>query len=79
MTAPSKEDPELLALRTAPRPVKRLNRKMIIGLAGSLALTASLATMWAFRERPSEPATDKAFKSESVAQAEGLERSESVV
>ena len=74
MSVAGKEDPEKLALRARPKPVMRLNRWTITVLLGGLALIVLLSTLWAFRDRSPEPATEttEQHNIERVFQAEGL-------
>lgn len=71
-----KEDPGRLELRAKPRPVVRLNRRMIAVLAGALMLAVLLALMWGLRKpAPSQaPASPEKRNVERVARAEGLGR-----
>ncbi len=45
----SKETPESLALRAQPRPVTRLNRRVLVALAGGLVAAVLGATMWSLQ------------------------------
>ncbi|PLP97892.1 TrbI/VirB10 family protein [Cupriavidus pauculus] len=47
--APSKVAPEDIGLRTAPHPVTRLNRRTLMGLAGSLAVFVFGVTLWSLQ------------------------------
>ncbi|MEJ1962228.1 MAG: TrbI/VirB10 family protein [Gammaproteobacteria bacterium] len=69
-----KEDAERLALRGKPQSVTRLNRRTLAVLAGGLAFTVLLATMWALRKpapRKNVPSEEQ-HNVERVARAEGL-------
>jgi type IV secretion system protein VirB10 len=54
---PPKVDPESLALRAKPRPVTRLNRRVLVGGAGALAVVLLGATLWSLQpsRRAHEP------------------------
>lgn len=75
MTTPQKEDPEALQLRGKPRPVTRLNRRMIVVLGGALMLAVALALMWGLRKpMVRASATPQEQRNvERVTRAEGLE------
>ena len=47
----SKVAPEAVALRAQPRPVTRLNRRMLVVLAGGVAAAVLGATMWSLQPR----------------------------
>lgn len=74
MSVAGKEDPEKLALRARPKPVMRLNRRTLVVLLGGLALIVLLSTLWAFRDRSPERAseTTEQHNVERVSRAEGL-------
>lgn len=74
MSVAGKEDPEKLALRAKPKPVMRLNRRTLAVLLGGLALIVLLSTLWAFRDRSPEPASQatEQHNVERVSRAEGL-------
>ncbi|MDR6841290.1 TrbI/VirB10 family protein [Pseudoxanthomonas sacheonensis] len=74
MSVAGKEDPEKLALRARPKPVTRLNRRTLAVLLGGLALIVLLSTLWAFRDRSPEPASEatEQHNVERVSRAEGL-------
>ncbi|CAN7366938.1 TrbI/VirB10 family protein [Acidovorax sp. LjRoot129] len=73
--APAKVDPESLALRAQPRPVVRLNRRMLVLGAGTLAAAVLGGTVWSLQvqHRSRNPATEL-FNVERVSRAEDLER-----
>jgi type IV secretory pathway VirB10-like protein len=48
-SATPKADPETLALRASPRPVTRLNRRMLTALAGMLGAVILGATLWSLQ------------------------------
>ena len=58
--APPKVAPEQVALRAQPRPVTRLNRRVLAVLAGGVATAVLGATLWSLqapqRRGGSEPA-----------------------
>jgi type IV secretion system protein VirB10 len=70
-----KVDPESLALRAQPRPVVRLNRRMLALGAGTLAAAVLGGTLWSLQvqQRARNPATEL-FNVDRVARAEDLER-----
>jgi type IV secretion system protein TrbI len=69
------EDPSRVELRAKPRPVVRLNRRLIVVFAGAALLAVVLALMWGLRKpAPSQaPASHEKRNVERVARAEGLE------
>jgi type IV secretion system protein VirB10 len=71
----SKVDPESLALRAQPRPVVRLNRRMLALGAGTLTAAVLGGTLWSLQvqQRARNPATEL-FNVDRVARAEDLER-----
>jgi type IV secretory pathway VirB10-like protein len=76
MASPApKVDPESLALRASPRPVMRLNRRMLAALTGGLGVLVLGATMWALQatRRDRNPSAEL-FNVDRVAKAEDLER-----
>ncbi|MBU1223437.1 MAG: TrbI/VirB10 family protein [Gammaproteobacteria bacterium] len=56
----NKVDPDTLSLRAPPRPVTRLNRRMLAVLAGTLGAIVLGATLWSLQPHPRErnPATE---------------------
>jgi type IV secretion system protein VirB10 len=70
-----KADPETLALRAAPRPVTRLNRRMLVVLAGVLGIVILGATLWSLQPHPHErnPASEL-FNVDRVSRAERLDQ-----
>jgi type IV secretion system protein VirB10 len=71
---PPKVDPESLALRAKPRPVTRLNRRVLVGGAGALAVVVLGATLWSLQ--PSRRARDpgpELVNAERVNRAEKLD------
>lgn len=72
---PPKVDPESLALRAPPRPVVRLNRRMLAVVCGLLAALILGATIWSLRpqRRDRNPATEL-YNVDRVARPENLEQ-----
>lgn len=66
--------PEQVALRAQPRPVTRLNRRMLAVLAGGVAAVVLGATMWSLRPPKSRSASApvEVYNVERVARTEGL-------
>ncbi|MFT3819562.1 MAG: TrbI/VirB10 family protein [Rubrivivax sp.] len=74
-TLPPKADPEAMALRAPPRPVVRLNRRMLAVIAGALAAVVLGATLWSLQpaKRDRNPATEL-YNVDRVAKAESLDQ-----
>lgn len=72
---PLKADPEAMALRASPRPVVRLNRRMLAVIAGTLAAVVLGATLWSLQphRRERNPATEL-YNVDRIAKAESLDR-----
>ena len=72
---PAKVTPESVALRAAPRPVTRLNRRMLAVLVGSLAAAVLGATIWSLQgsHRRSANPSDL-YNVDRVSKSEGLDR-----
>ncbi|MGE4341132.1 MAG: TrbI/VirB10 family protein [Pigmentiphaga sp.] len=70
-----KADPEAMALRAPPRPVVRLNRRMLAVIAGTLAAVVLGATLWSLQphRRERNPATEL-YNVDRIAKAESLDR-----
>lgn len=70
-----KADPEAMALRASPRPVVRLNRRMLAVLAGALAAVVLGATLWSLQphRRERNPAAEL-YNVDRVARAESLDQ-----
>ena len=51
---PPKVDPDALALRAPPRPVTRLNRRMLAVLAGALGAIILGGTLWSLQPHKRE-------------------------
>ncbi|WP_137891155.1 TrbI/VirB10 family protein [Ramlibacter sp. 2FC] len=70
-----KADPQGMALRSPPRPVVRLNRRMLVILAGLLAALVLGATLWSLQ--PAKHAKDTAaelYNVDRVSRAENLDQ-----
>lgn len=74
--APPKIEPERVALRTSPRPVTRLNRRMLTVLAGTLATAVSVGALWALHSRGVRRGGESApsYNVDRVAKAEELDK-----
>ncbi len=72
---PPKADPETMALRASPRPVVRLNRRMLAVIAGGLATVVLGATLWSLQphRRERNPAAEL-YNVDRVARAESLDQ-----
>lgn len=70
-----KADPQGMALRSPPRPVVRLNRRMLVILAGSLATVVLGATLWSLQpaRRPKDTAAEL-YNVDRVSRAETLDQ-----
>jgi len=70
-----KADPEAMALRASPRPVVRLNRRMLAAIAGTLAAVVLGATLWSLQpyRRERNPAAEL-YNVDRIAKAESLDR-----
>jgi type IV secretion system protein VirB10 len=71
----TKADPDTLALRARPRPVTRLNRRMLVGTLGVLVCLVLGVTVWSLR--PNLRLTDvrpELHNVDRVTRAEGIER-----
>jgi len=68
--------PEQVALRAQPRPVARLNRRMLAVLAGGVATAVLGALFWSLRvpERGGMNGADELYNVERIARSEGLTR-----
>jgi len=72
---PAKVTPESLALRAAPRPVTRLNRRMLAVLVGSLAAAVLGATIWSLQGSHRRGAnSSELYNVDRVSKSEGLDR-----
>lgn len=74
--AAPKLPPESVALRAPPRPVTRLNRRMLIGLSGVLVLAVLGATWWSLHssQRRASEGQGELHNVERVARSEALDR-----
>ncbi|MGJ7546307.1 TrbI/VirB10 family protein [Variovorax sp. LT1R16] len=72
---PPKADPETMALRASPRPVVRLNRRMLAVIAGGLAAMVLGATLWSLQPHKRERnAAAELYNVDRVAKAESLDQ-----
>ncbi|WP_439888276.1 TrbI/VirB10 family protein [Pseudomonas sp. MBLB4123] len=73
---PPKEAPEALELRAQPRPVTRLNPRMLALLAGGLAAAVLGALLWSLQPQPRRQGTapQELYNVDRVARSEGLEQ-----
>lgn len=70
-----KADPEAMALRASPRPVTRLNRRMLAVLVGGLSAGVLGATLWSLSPgRRDRGAGTELFNVDRIARTEDLER-----
>ncbi len=74
-TGTDKADPDTLALRASPRPVTRLNRRMLAVFAGALGIVILGATLWSLQphKRERNPATDL-YNVDRVSRADSLDQ-----
>ena len=74
-TGANKADPDTLALRASPRPVTRLNRRMLAVLAGTLGIVILGATLWSLQphKRERNPAAEL-YNVDRVSRAESLDQ-----
>jgi type IV secretion system protein VirB10 len=70
-----KADPDTLALRASPRPVTRLNRRMLAVMAGTVGIVILGGTLWSLqpRQRERNPAAEL-YNVDRVARAENLDQ-----
>jgi len=71
-----KVGPERVALRASPRPVMRLNRRMLIALGAVLAIAVSIGAFWALRSHGTARGDNKqqSYNVDRVTQSEKLDR-----
>lgn len=71
----NKADPNTLALRASPRPVTRLNRRMLAVFAGALGIVILGATLWSLQphKRERNPATEL-YNVDRVSRADSLDQ-----
>jgi type IV secretion system protein VirB10 len=74
-TGTDKADPDTLALRASPRPVTRLNRRMLAVFAGALGIIILGATLWSLQphKRERNPATEL-YNVDRVSRADSLDQ-----
>ena len=74
-TGTDKADPDTLALRASPRPVTRLNRRMLAAFAGALGIIILGATFWSLQphKRERNPATEL-YNVDRVSRADSLDQ-----
>ena len=71
-TGPNKADPDTMALRASPRPVTRLNRRMLAVLAGTLGAVVLGGTLWSLQSHKRERNTAaELYNVDRIARAEG--------
>ena len=75
MPVPPKVDPDTMTLRAPPRPVVRLNRRMLALGAGTLAAAVLGGTLWSLQshKRERNPATEL-YNVDRVSRAESLDQ-----
>ena len=72
---PPKAEPEAMALRASPRPVKRLNRRMLAVGAGTLAAAVLGGTMWSLQSNKRERnQAAELYNVDRVTRAENLDQ-----
>ena len=73
---PPKVAPENVTLRSQPRPVTRLNRRMLAVLAGGLATAVLGGTIWSLQSTQRRGAADQKelYNVDRVSRSEGLDR-----
>jgi type IV secretion system protein VirB10 len=72
---PNKADPDTLALRASPRPVTRLNRRMLAVLAGTLGAVVLGGTLWSLQSHKRERnAATELYNVDRVSRAESLDQ-----
>jgi len=70
-----KADPETLALRAQPRPVVRLNRRVLAVGAGTLAAAVLGGTLWSLQsQQRSRAPANELFNVDRIAKSESLDR-----
>jgi type IV secretion system protein VirB10 len=74
-TGPNKADPDTMALRASPRPVTRLNRRMLAVLAGTLGAVVLGGTLWSLQSHKRERnAGSELYNVDRVSHAENLDQ-----
>lgn len=72
---PLKTAPEDLTLRAQPRPVTRLNRRMLAALTGSLSIAVLGALVWSLQpQRRNASEATELYNVDRVSRSEGLDR-----
>jgi type IV secretion system protein TrbI len=72
---PNKADPDTMALRASPRPVTRLNRRMLAVLAGTLGAVVLGGTLWSLQSHKRERnAAAELYNVDRVSHAENLDQ-----
>ena len=72
---PNKADPDTMALRASPRPVTRLNRRMLAVLAGTLGAVVLGGTLWSLQSHKRERnAASELYNVDRVSHAENLDQ-----
>jgi type IV secretory pathway VirB10-like protein len=73
---PPKVSPEDVALRAQPRPVTRLNRRMLAALAGTLATAVLGGTLWSLQSNSPKGAAKQTelYNVDRIARADGLDK-----
>lgn len=74
-TVPNKADPDTMALRASPRPVTRLNRRMLAVLAGTLGAFVLGGTLWSLQSHKRERnAATELYNVDRVSRAESFDQ-----
>ena len=74
-SGPNKADPDTLALRASPRPVTRLNRRMLAVLAGTLGAVVLGGTLWSLQSHKRERnVVTELYNVDRVSHAENLDQ-----
>lgn len=74
-TGSNKADPNTMALRASPRPVTRLNRRMLAVLAGTLGAVVLGGTLWSLQSHKRERnAAAELYNVDRVSHAENLDQ-----
>jgi len=74
-TGSNKADPDTMALRASPRPVTRLNRRMLAVLAGTLGAVVLGGTLWSLQSHKRERNTAaELYNVDRVSHAENLDQ-----
>ena len=74
-TGSNKADPDTMALRASPRPVTRLNRRMLAVLAGTLGTVVLGGTLWSLQSHKRERnAATELYNVDRVSHAENLDQ-----